>query len=78
MRPDESWMDEAACRGRSPELFYANDEVLLRAAVQVCSSCPVRRQCLEYALSYGIEDGVWGGRTERERRRMLRSMRRSA
>lgn len=78
MRPDESWMEEAACRGRSPELFYANEEVLARAGLQVCASCPVRRHCLEYALTYGIEDGVWGGHTERERRRMLRAMRRSA
>ncbi len=78
MRPDESWMDQAACRGRSPELFYANEEVLLRAALRVCSSCRVRRECLDYAFAYGFEDGVWGGRTERERRRMLRAMRRSA
>ncbi len=44
----------------------------------VCSTCPVRESCLEYALGYREKEGVWGGATERERRRIIRQRRRTA
>jgi WhiB family redox-sensing transcriptional regulator len=47
-------------------------------AKAVCSSCPVRQACLEYSLAAREREGVWGGLTERERRRILRQHRKSA
>ena len=47
-------------------------------AKDICAECPVREPCLEYALTVREKHGVWGGRTERERRRLIRQRRRSA
>jgi WhiB family redox-sensing transcriptional regulator len=70
MRPTE-WMTHAACRAINP------DELFVRGAAQndakrICHGCPVKTECLAYALDHGIEFGVWGGMTERERRALLR------
>lgn len=70
------WMVSALCRDRPPAMFFPSDGVGVKAAQQVCASCPVRAACLEYALANDIEHGVWGGASERERRR-IRSARRS-
>jgi len=73
-----SWRIHAACAGLEPEVFYpANDEVAEEAKA-VCAECPVREPCLDYALAHRERDGIWGGATERERRRMIRQRRRSA
>jgi WhiB family redox-sensing transcriptional regulator len=47
-------------------------------AKAICASCPVRQSCLEYSLSAREREGVWGGLTERERRRIVRQHRKSA
>ena len=73
-----SWRQAAACRGVDPEVFYPFSDEEAGAAKAVCGRCPVRQPCLEFALSSREHDGVWGGATERERRRMLRQRRRSA
>jgi WhiB family transcriptional regulator, redox-sensing transcriptional regulator len=73
-----SWRQAAACRGVDPEVFYPISDEEAGAAKAVCGRCPVRQPCLEFALSSRERDGVWGGATERERRRMLRQRRRSA
>jgi len=57
------------CRTEDPELFYAEDEQAVRQAVALCQSCPVMKQCLDYALD-NEEFGVWGGATESERSRL--------
>ncbi|HUD81709.1 MAG TPA: WhiB family transcriptional regulator [Patescibacteria group bacterium] len=69
---DISWKRRGACRGIDPDLFYPVKESDADDARQVCSGCPVREQCLEYALAANEKYGVWGGTSERERRRILR------
>lgn len=73
-----SWRDRAACRGIDPDIFYPVSDEDADAAKGICSACPVREACLEYALANRERDGVWGGATERERRRMIRQRRKSA
>lgn len=72
---DHSWMLAGNCRERDPSFFFPSDGVGVERARRVCADCPVRIECLEYALRYRIEHGVWGGASERERRRILRSRR---
>jgi len=73
-----SWRDRGACRGLDPEVFYPETDEEASEAKSVCSACHVQLTCLEHALSYREKEGVWGGATERERRRMIRQRRRSA
>ena len=70
-----SWMDHARCRTLSPSEFFPSDGVGVEVAKRVCAECPVKSECLEYALTYRIDHGVWGGASERERRRILRRRR---
>lgn len=72
-----SWMARARCRDMPPEIFFPSDGAGVTVAQQYCAVCPVAGQCLDYALDNGIEHGVWGGASERKRRRMSRSRRRS-
>ncbi len=69
---EQPWMSEGLCRGQNPSLFFPSDGVGVERARRVCGECPVQTECLEYALRYRIEHGVWGGASERERRRILR------
>ncbi len=73
-----SWRQRAACRGVDPDIFYPASDEDADEAKAVCGVCPVREACLEYALVNRERDGVWGGATERERRRMIRQRRKSA
>jgi WhiB family redox-sensing transcriptional regulator len=77
---DVSWRDVGACKGLEPEVFYPDpdDEGEASIAKAVCMGCAVRVACLEFALSHREKEGVWGGATERERRRIVRQRRRSA
>jgi WhiB family redox-sensing transcriptional regulator len=72
------WHQLAACRGVDAEIFYPIDEDEAEDAKSVCEVCAVREACLEWALANRERDGIWGGTTERERRRMVRQRRRSA
>lgn len=68
-----SWFADAACRGYDVDLFFADRGVganrdPYREARQVCAGCPVRDECLDYAIELGLRHGFWGGRTERQRR----------
>jgi WhiB family transcriptional regulator, redox-sensing transcriptional regulator len=72
------WRDLGACKGLDPGIFYPDDDEEAEQAKSVCSSCGVRVACLEYALNHREKQGVWGGATERERRRIIRQRRRSA
>lgn len=74
----QTWRDQAACRGIDPEVFYPATDDEAEPAKYVCDQCPVREPCLEHALSVREKEGVWGGCTERERRRIIRQRRRSA
>ena len=73
-----SWRQRAACRGVDPDIFYPVSDDDAGAAKAICAQCPVREACLEYALVNRERDGVWGGATERERRRIVRQRRKSA
>jgi WhiB family redox-sensing transcriptional regulator len=81
--PDWRWQDHAACKGQSVTLFYGLDgergpqrDARERRALSFCARCPVREQCLAYALAQPEKNGVWGGLTEEartaERRRRMR------
>ena len=73
-----SWRQSAACRGVDAEIFYPESDEEADVAKSVCAQCNARQACLEHALANRERDGVWGGATERERRRMLRQRRKSA
>ena len=74
------WRSKAACQGLDPDIFYPVHRRRRRAepAKVICAVCPVREACLEHALAVREKDGVWGGATERERRRIIRQRRRTA
>ena len=75
---NQTWRQHAACRGVEPDVFYPVSDEEADIAKTICDQCSVRHPCLEYALANRERDGVWGGATERERRRLLRQRRRSA
>ena len=72
---DATWMARGRCRGMNPAVFFPTDGAGFEAARRVCLECPVRAECLEYALDNHIDQGAWGGTSERERRRILRRRR---
>jgi WhiB family transcriptional regulator, redox-sensing transcriptional regulator len=72
---DTSWMALGTCRTERPAVFFPSDGVGVDVARRVCGSCVVKEPCLEYALAERIDHGVWGGASERERRRILKSRR---
>jgi WhiB family redox-sensing transcriptional regulator len=65
-----NWMNDGKCRELAPEVFFPSDGVGVDVARRICSDCPVKAPCLEYALYNRIQHGVWGGASERERRRI--------
>lgn len=88
-RAATDWRDDAACRDKDPALFFGPDgerelEQLAReaSAKAICSACPVRTGCLEYAMDRPARYGLWGGLNEAERllerRRRTRALRKEA
>ncbi|MEV6841199.1 WhiB family transcriptional regulator [Streptomyces sp. NPDC051133] len=65
------WSTQGRCRTTPPDDLFVTGAAQNRAKA-VCTSCPVRTECLAFALDHRIEYGVWGGMTERERRALLR------
>ena len=72
---DTDWMSEGSARTSSPTIFFPSDGVGVQVAQRICAECPVAEACLEYALEDRVDHGVWGGTSERERRRILRRRR---
>ncbi|MFI9169493.1 WhiB family transcriptional regulator [Streptomyces lincolnensis] len=73
----DNWRDHAACRHEDPDLFFPIGTtgpalVQQEQAKAVCRRCPVRQECLEWALDTGQAIGVWGGTSENERRALKR------
>src|SRR5262245_61753874 len=68
----KGWQDLANCLGVDPDLFFPERGASTREAKEVCRGCVVRAECLEYALVNGEKFGIWGGMSERERRRIRR------
>ena len=66
------WQERANCLGVDPDLFFPERGASTREAKSVCRGCEVRVECLEYALAQGEKFGIWGGLSERERRRVRR------
>lgn len=71
------WQHRAACRDEDPELFFPVSEMgpgarQVEKAKSVCARCPVRSECLNYALRNGLNHGIFGGMTESERRALAR------
>ncbi len=64
------WQTYARCTEVDPEIFFPERGGSSKAARAVCRDCPVRMQCLEYALNNKEQFGIWGGTSERERRRL--------
>jgi WhiB family redox-sensing transcriptional regulator len=69
------WMAEGLCADKHPSFFFPSDGVGVEKARKVCNECPMQATCLEYALRNRIDHGVWGGTSERQRRRILRERR---
>jgi len=67
-----SWQERALCAQTDPEAFFPEKGGSTREAKRVCLSCDVRSECLEYALAHDERFGIWGGLSERERRRLKR------
>jgi WhiB family transcriptional regulator, redox-sensing transcriptional regulator len=74
-RTDLEWLDWGMCAQTDPEAYYPEKSASPRAAQRVCAGCPVTSECLEWALANGERFGVWGGKTERERRKIARARR---
>ena len=64
------WMRHGLCAQTDPEVFFPDKGESARPPKSVCAVCPVRSECLEYALERNERFGVWGGLSERERRRV--------
>lgn len=71
-REVEPWMDEALCAQTDPEAFFPEKGGSVSGAKRVCASCPVRDECLAYALRNNVRHGIWGGLTPRERHASMR------
>jgi WhiB family redox-sensing transcriptional regulator len=69
---DYAWMLSGKCRELEPNEFFPSDGTGVTKARSICADCPVKEPCLEYALRNRIDHGVWGGASERERRRILK------
>jgi WhiB family redox-sensing transcriptional regulator len=76
------WRNGAACRDTDPDLFFPVGQTgpaiaHIESAKHVCTTCAVKRECLEYALMTNQDAGIWGGLTEDERRQIRRERRRA-
>lgn len=68
-----AWQADALCAQTDPEAFFPEKGGSTREAKRVCQSCTVRTECLEYALAHDERFGIWGGLSERERRKLKRA-----
>lgn len=85
--PPGRWWWEARCLGQGPDRFFpvgksgggatSESDQVIRNAKAFCAGCPVREQCLDYALDNNIDDGIWGGATENRRKRIRRERRKA-
>ena len=67
-----AWQDRALCAQTDPEAFFPEKGGSTREAKRVCTSCEVRSECLDYASGNDEPSGIWGGLSERERRKLKR------
>ena len=74
---DYTWRNQAICRDTDPDLFFpigttGQALVQIERAKEVCGECPVKTECLEYALETNQDSGIWGGLDEEQRRNIRR------
>jgi WhiB family redox-sensing transcriptional regulator len=69
---DDQWQERGLCAQTDPEAFFPEKGGSTREAKRICMGCEVRDKCLEYALAHDERFGIWGGLSERERRRLKR------
>ena len=72
--PTDQWQDRALCAQTDPEAFFPEKGGSTREAKKICLGCEVRHECLDYALEHDERFGIWGGLSERERRRLKRGI----
>lgn len=70
--PPGPWVEDALCAQTDPDAFYPEKGGSTRHAKAICATCPVVAECLDYALTAGERHGIWGGKSERERRSLAR------
>jgi WhiB family redox-sensing transcriptional regulator len=70
MNEEQEWQDRALCAQTDPEAFFPEKGGSTREAKRICQVCEVRSECLEYALGNDERFGIWGGLSERERRKL--------
>lgn len=79
MASDElAWQDLANCRGANPDLFFPERGASTRTAKSICRECSVQAECLEFAIVSSEKFGIWGGLSERDRRKIRRERAASA
>jgi WhiB family transcriptional regulator, redox-sensing transcriptional regulator len=71
---DDLWQEKALCAQTDPEAFFPEKGGSTREAKRICQGCEVRDACLDYALAHDERFGIWGGLSERERRRLKRGI----
>jgi WhiB family redox-sensing transcriptional regulator len=71
---DDQWQERALCAQTDPEAFFPEKGGSTREAKRICLGCEVRDECLDYALANDERFGIWGGLSERERRRLKRGI----
>jgi WhiB family redox-sensing transcriptional regulator len=67
---EQDWQERALCAQTDPEAFFPEKGGSTREAKRICLGCDVRSECLEYALAHDERFGIWGGLSERERRKL--------
>jgi len=71
---DDRWQERGLCSQTDPEAFFPDKGGSTREAKKICLGCEVRHECLQYALAHDERFGIWGGLSERERRRLKRGI----
>lgn len=72
---EQLWRERAVCKGEPLDLFFATQGRDVRAATAICNTCPVRLDCLLWAVEESIQHGIFGGRSPRERRALRKGYR---
>jgi WhiB family redox-sensing transcriptional regulator len=71
---EPDWQERALCAQTDPEAFFPEKGGSTREAKRICLGCEVKDACLDYALAHDERFGIWGGLSERERRRLKRGI----
>lgn len=70
---NQEWRAQAACKNQIKLFFPAEEKKTVKYtdALNICNSCPVKKECLDYAISYDMVHGIWGGTTPNQRRALM-------